>query len=508
MEDILIRVLQVVASLSLLIVTHEMGHMFFAKLFGTRVERFYMFFDPWFSLFKYYPNGPADGSKCKEGGWSFFKHTEVSTEEVEDGENANGEKITHKETKPSGLTLFTYCAKKSDTPKRGFVGDTILGIGWLPLGGYVSISGMIDESMNTEQMKEPVKDWEFRAKPAWQRLLIMLGGVLVNFLSALLIFWMIVWTWGESYLPLSEAKFGLEFHPALQEVGFQDGDIIKSIDGKAVNSYGDLAEAVLYSDSTRFDIIRNERDTFVIIPSEFYRTILEKEVTQMFSVRIPARVDSVLDAYGMGAKAGGMLAGDSIISVAGEPTPSIKVFLSQLAEHKDSTVQFVVGRGSEIDTLQVHIDGLGKIGIYFTQASRWMTLSTRDYSFFEACPAGISKGVDLLVSYVKQMKLIFTKEGAKKLGGFGTIGQMFPTSWNWQTFWFNTAFLAIILAVMNVLPIPALDGGHVLFLLFEIITRRKPSDKFLTYAQMTGMILLLALLVYANANDIIRAFLN
>ncbi len=506
MEDILIRVLQVVASLSLLIVTHEMGHMFFAKLFGTRVERFYLFFDPWFSLFRYYPNGPAEGSQCKEGGWSILKTTELSKEEVEDGEDADGKKKYRTETQASGLTLFTYCAKKSDKPKKGFVGDTILGIGWLPLGGYVSISGMIDESMNTEQMKQPVKDWEFRAKPAWQRLLIMLGGVMVNFISALIIYWMILWTWGESYLPLSQAKYGLMFHPALQEVGFQDGDKIVGIDGNPVDTYSDLADAVLYADSTRFDVVRDGKDTVVIIPSEFYRTILEREVTQMFAVRIPARIDSVLG--GMGAKEAGMLSGDSIISIAGEPTTSTASLFAQLEAHKDSTVEVVVGRGSEIDTLHVAIDGLGKIGVYLTPASRWMTLSTREYSLFEAFPAGISKGIDILGVYVKQLKLIFTKEGAKKLGGFGTIGQMFPTSWDWQTFWFNTAFLAIILAVMNVLPIPALDGGHVLFLLFEIITRRKPSDKFLTYAQMTGMILLLALLVYANANDIIRAFLN
>ena len=498
MEDILIRVLQVIASLSLLVITHEMGHMAFAKLFGTRVSRFYLFFDPWFSIFKYFPNGPEEGSECKEGGFSFFKHTSIEKKKNDDDDS--------EEVKKTGFSLITYCTRKSDKPKKGFIGETMLGIGWLPLGGYVTIAGMIDESMNTEQMKEPVKDWEFRAKPAWQRLLIMLGGVLVNFISAPIILWMILWTWGESYLPLSEAKYGLDFHPVLQEVGFQDGDKIVSIEGRPVKTHSDLAEAVLYADSTRFDIVRDGKDTVVIIPSEFYRTILKEEVTKMFSVRVPARVDSVI--VGMEAYKGGMLSGDSVISVAGKPTFSFNAFRDQLTENKGTTIPIVVARTSGIDTLQIHVDELGKIGVYPTPASRWMTYSKQEYSFFEALPAGIDKGVSMLVSYVKQMKLVFTKEGAKKLGGFGTIGSIFPTTWEWEAFWYNTAFLALILAVMNVLPIPALDGGHVLFLIVEIITRRKPSDKFLTYAQMTGMILLLVLMVYANANDIIRAFIK
>lgn len=441
MTDILIKALQLILSLSILVITHEGGHFLFAKLFKTRVEKFYLFFDPWFSIFKF---------------------------------------------------------KK---------GETEYGIGWLPLGGYVKIAGMIDESMDTEQLAKPAEPWEFRAKPAWQRLLIMLGGVLVNFISAPIIFWMILFVWGESYLPMNEAKFGLQYHEVMREAGFQDGDKILSINGEAVDTYKQIANAILFEDACTVSIEHGNGELAdITMPHEFYRTILENDVQQLCAVRIPVVVDSVLK--GTGAYAGGLIHGDSIVSVAGVATPTFDIFVDKLAEYADSIVPIVVVRSGANDTLSVAVDGLGKIGFYPYGPTRWMQLKHQEYSFLAACPAGISKGYELLCSYLKQLPLIFTKEGATKVGGFGTIGNLFPSSWNWEIFWFNTAFLALILAVMNVLPIPALDGGHVLFVLYEMISGRKPSDKFLEYAQVVGMVLIFGLVIYANGNDIIRAIFD
>ncbi len=436
--DILIKALQLILSLSILVITHEAGHFFFAKLFKTRVEKFYLFFDPWFSLFKF---------------------------------------------------------KK---------GETEYGIGWLPLGGYVKIAGMIDESMDKEQMKQPAQPWEFRSKPAWQRLLIMLGGVLVNFISAPLIFWMVLYTWGETYLPLSEAKYGMQFHPVMHEIGFEDGDIIVGVDGHEVQTSKEVTNPILFGECQEVNIVRGDSAMNIAIPAEFFRRFLAEDATYMMAMRMPAVIDSTLEGHG--AREAQMLRGDSIVGVGSVSVSSYDEFRNELAKNKDTNVDIAIVRNGENDTLSVKVDAEGRIGVYVYGYERWFKTATRYYGFFEACPAGIEKGYELLTNYLKQIPMLFTKEGATKVGGFGTIGSMFPSTWDWQSFWFNTAFLAIILAVMNILPIPALDGGHVLFLLVEIITRRKPSDKFLEYAQTVGMTLLLALVLYANFNDVIRAF--
>lgn len=436
--DILIKALQLILSLSILVITHEFGHFAMAKLFKTRVEKFYLFFDPWFSLFKI---------------------------------------------------------------KRG---DTEYGIGWLPLGGYVKIAGMIDESMDIKQMSKEPEPWEFRSKPAWQRLFIMIAGVVVNFLSALIIFWMILFTWGESYLPLSESnRYGLEFHQTMLDLGFENGDKIEAVNGVVPETCGDVVKAVLLEDKSIVDVDRDGEKLQIKIPEDFNQIVLKQEVKGLCAMRIPVVVDSVM--AGMPAETAGIQKGDSIISVNGKDARFFGDFTSLLSQHKNEDVQLALCRDGLNDTLTVKTDEAGRIGIFTTNPMRWLTPKVKQYGFFAALPAGIGMGVDVLMNYVKQIKLVFSKEGVKQLGGFVTIGNMFPNTWDWMTFWFNTAFLAIILAFMNILPIPALDGGHVLFLIYEIVSGRKPSDKFLEYAQIIGMALLFGLLIYANGNDFFKA---
>lgn len=437
--DILVIVLQLLLSLSILVVTHEAGHFAFAKIFGIKVEKFYLFFDPWFSLLK---------------------------------------------------------IKK---------GETEYGIGWVPLGGYVKIAGMVDESMDTEQLEQPVQPWEFRAKPAWQRLLVMIGGVLVNLISAPVIFWLLAFSYGDTYLPLSEAKYGFEFGDALKSAGFKDGDYVVGVNGVKAETYKDVANPIIFEDSCSVDIVRDGVAMSIQIPHEFFRTILRGDANQaLFAFRTPVVVDSVMP--GTPAAECGLLSGDSIASVAGVANPSFNVFTTVLDSLRGQTAQLVVVRRSGVcDTLDAKVSADGKIGFYLCGPTRWFTPKTRQYTLIEAIPAGIIKGKDMLVNYCRQLPMLFTREGATKVGGFGTIAKMFPDRWNWQSFWFNTAFLAIILAVMNILPIPALDGGHVMFLLFEVVTGRKVSQRVLEVAQYIGMILLLALVIYANGADIFRA---
>lgn len=443
METFLIRALQLILSLSLLVIIHEGGHFFFARLFKIRVEKFYIFFDPWFSLFKFKP-------------------------------------------------------KNSDTE---------YGVGWLPLGGYCKISGMIDESMDTEQMKQPAQPWEFRSKPAWQRLLVMVGGVLMNFLLALFIYSMILYTWGDSYVALKDMTYGMKFNETAQKIGFRDGDILKSADGKELVRFDmDMLRNIV--EAREVTVLRNGEEKKILMP-ELSLIDVAKEDPMFVATFRPNVVDSVLAGGGF-AKVG-IQKGDSLIAFNGTPLNSWNEFLDEMSKlrtkaelGKKISAQFtlVYSRQGVRDTVAVQtneqfmVDAIGGIVDY-----KETNLS---YGFFESFPAGVTLGVNTLKGYVNDMKYVFTKEGAKSVGGFGTIGSIFPKVWDWQRFWEMTAFLSIILAFMNILPIPALDGGHVLFLLYEIIARRKPSDKFLEYAQMVGMFLLFALLIWANFNDVLR----
>jgi len=434
--DFLIKALQLILSLSILVILHEFGHFLFARLFKTRVEKFYLFFDAGFSLFKF---------------------------------------------------------KK---------GDTEYGVGWLPLGGYVKISGMIDESMDKEQMKQPPQPYEFRAKPAWQRLLIMVAGVLVNFILAMVIFWMILFHWGESYVPIEGATYGYSYHPIGHEIGLQDGDRILYVDTFKVNTIRDVYSHVLLEEPSTFTVQRGDSVFELAVPDELGKRFLSEEVKGFAQYRIPFVVDSVV--AGMPAEEAGILKGDSLVAVANKNAPFFDDFVDELFHHKDASTTVSFYRNGELLTLPINVNKSGKIGIAPRSPAAYLDVETKKYGFFEAFPAGIKKGTDLLVSYVKQLRLIFTKEGARQVGGFGTIGNLFPASWDWYSFWTTTAFLSIILAFMNILPIPALDGGHVMFLLYEIVARRKPNEKFMEHAQLVGMIILVALLLYANGNDLFR----
>ena len=443
METFLIRALQLVLSLSLLVIIHEGGHFFFARLFKIRVEKFYIFFDPWFSLFKFKP-------------------------------------------------------KNSETE---------YGIGWLPLGGYCKISGMIDESMDTEQMKQPPQPWEFRSKPAWQRLLVMIGGVLMNFLLALFIYSMILFTWGDQYIALKDMSYGMKFNETAREIGFRDGDILVSADGKELTRYNvDMLRSL--AEAREVVVLRDGKEEQILMP-EISLLEIAKEDPPFVDMLIPNVVDSVLVDGGF-AKAG-LQKGDSLIAFNGTPLYSWNEFTEQLGElrlrsevEQKSLASFslVYSRAGVRDTVNVTTDDQFKVLAYSMNPGYQPTRLT--YGFFESFPAGVALGINTLKGYVNDMKYVFTKEGAKSVGGFGTIGSIFPKVWDWQRFWSMTAFLSIILAFMNILPIPALDGGHVLFLLYELVARRKPSDKFLEYAQMVGMFLLFGLLIWANFNDILR----
>ena len=455
METFLIKAAQLIVAFAILVIIHEFGHYIFSRIFGVKVEKFYLFFNPWFTLYKYKPKKPAP--------------------------------------KPGEEEKMTWR-------------DTEYGIGWVPLGGYCKIAGMIDESMDTEQMKQPAKQWEFRSKPAWQRLLIMVGGVLFNFILAIIIYTGIVFAWGEKYIPFRNATEGMMYSETAHKAGFVDGDIPLAADGKELTYYsGD--ELLKMLDAKVVTVLRNKCDTVNInIPDGFIFTAnKEAEEGNLFmAYRLPVVISDLQP--GMGAVKAGLMKSDSIVSINGVSTPSFDIFKAELDKNPDKDVTIGFVRNGKPMESKVAVDAAGKIGIMLTPLTDIYRTVTREYSIFASIPRGIELGVEKLTSYVSQMKYVFTREGAKNLGGFGAIGNIFPESWNWEQFWSITAFLSVILAFMNILPIPALDGGHVLFLLVEIITRRQPSEKFLEYAQMAGMAFLFALLLFANGNDIYRFF--
>ena len=361
---------------------------------------------------------------------------------------------------------------------------------------------MVDESMDKEQLKQPPQPHEFRAKPAWQRLLIMVGGVLINFLLAMFIFWMILFKWGESYIPVDGATYGLAFHPVGHEVGLQDGDKVLAVDTFQVETVNDISKQILLENPRELTVQRGDSVFNLSLPEELGKRFLAENVKQFARYRVPFVVDSVLPD--MPAERAGLQKGDSLVGVGGKETPFFHSFVDELFKHNGDSTTISFYRDGERMSLPVAVNKSGKIGIGPKSPRNYLDIKRNSYGFFEAFPAGIKKGVNILVGYVKQLKLVFTKEGARQVGGFGTIGSLFPASWNWQSFWHTTGLLSLILAFMNILPIPALDGGHVLFLLYEIVTGRKPNEKFLEHAQLIGMILLLGLLLYANGNDIFR----
>lgn len=446
--EILIKASQFILSLSLLIVLHELGHFIPAKIFKTRVEKFYLFFDYKFSLFK----------------------------------------------------------KK--------IGETVYGIGWIPLGGYVKISGMIDESMDTGQMKEEPKPWEFRSKPAWQRLIIMLGGVFVNFVLGIFIYIMLMYTYGEKYLPNENVKDGVWVQDSLAtEIGLQNGDKIISIDGNEVRKFSDITIGLINGNA--YTIERNGKKITNELPVDFISKLVDrgKDAGSIVVPRYPFLIGSIPEDSSN--KNAGLKTKDLIVAVNGKAVKYYDEISQILSSNKGQNINITVQRNKENITLPIQVSNEGKMEVYAAELSisdleklGYYNLAEIEYSFGEAIPAGLNKSYETLASYIKQLKKIFNPStGAYKgLGGFISIGSIFPSEWSSQTFWNITAFLSIMLGFMNLLPIPALDGGHVVFTLWEMITGKKPSDKFLEYAQVAGFILLIALLLFANGNDVFKLF--
>ncbi len=435
---ILIKAAQLLLSLSILVIIHELGHFTFAKVFKTRVEKFYLFFNPWFSLFKF---------------------------------------------------------------KRG---ETEYGLGWLPLGGYVKISGMIDESMDKDQMSKDPEPYEFRSKPSGQRLLIMLGGVMFNVIFAFLVYSMILFAWGEKYLPTENAKFGIMCDTIALDMGMQHGDKIITLDHKKVEDFHDIVPEIVYNGAKTIQVDRKGTVIDIPVPDDFIAQYIEKKSFINYAFPFVIR-EFIKDSP---AEIAGVKVGDRITGINGKETLYYDLVGTEIEKYKDEPIHLQVDRDGELLEFTVLVDSDGKAGIYPLDPKTFFELKEIEYGFFASIPAGVNKGINTIKSYLKDLKLVFTPEtkAYKSLGGFIAIGNIFPGQWNWNTFWNMTAFLSIMLAVLNVLPIPALDGGHVLFLIVEIITGRKPSDKFMEYAQIAGMIFLLALVLYANGNDILKLF--
>ena len=453
MEIFLIKLLQFMLAISILVLLHEGGHFFFSKLFGVRVEKFFLFFDPWFHIFQFKP-------------------------------------------------------RKS---------DTTYGIGWLPLGGYCKIAGMIDESFDTDQMQKPAEPWEFRSKPAWQRLLIMIGGVLVNFLLALFLYAMCLFTWGDDYVKPKDMPLGMKFNKEAKALGFQDRDILVGTDQGEFKKFGaDMFREM--ATAHKAYVIRDGKQVSIDMPGDLDLLDMFKSTPPFMAQFIEARVDSVLS--GSLAEHMGFRKGDIITSLNGKRITSFNDFqyevgriddvLDYAKTHQDSlkalTVTVTLARQAGEQTCKLTRKGVLKDDLKFGYMPQLPAdkVTHIEYGFFESFPAGIKYGCNVLSGYVGDMKYIFSAEGAKSLGGFGAIGSMFPDVWNWHKFWLMTAFLSIILAFMNILPIPALDGGHVLFLLYEMITRRKPSENFMIRAEYIGIGILMLLMIVANLNDVLR----
>ena len=456
MSPFLIKTIQLILSLSILIVIHEFGHLLFAKWSKTRVESFYLFFNPGFSLFRMKRIG--------------------------------------------GKMEFSFLSKNPPEHWKDYPETTMWGIGWVPLGGYCSIAGMIDETKDAGDLAAEPQPWEFRTKSAAWRLLIMAGGVLFNFILALLLYTAILNIYGETYLPAHEVTMGMSYAPVAQEMGFRDGDILWAADGVDIERYDE--NALRRMAEARVVTVRRDGDLVDLnMPDDFMQRLMAAR--QGFAgYRYPTVVDRV-EPSSPGALAG-LMPGDSLVAVQGIAAPAFDEFSALLRSYADSTVCVTLYRDGEEKNLTAALDSTGRLGFYAKSWTQIYRLSSVHYNVFEAIPAGIKRGVATLKGYVGDFKYLFTKEGAQNLGGFGSIGGLFPSVWHWESFWETTAFLSIILAFMNILPIPGLDGGHILFLLVEVVTRRKPSDKFLERAQTVGLIILLLLLVYANGNDLIR----
>ena len=488
---ILTKVLQFILALSILIFVHELGHFLAAKLFKVRVDKFYLFFDWGFCLMKV----KRVNGKLR---WRFFTKPTPEKYNTIEKRDEKGKKVV--EYEPIDLnTLDKDDWRRSDS--------TEYGIGWFPLGGYNKIAGMIDESMDKEQMKQPPKEWEFRSKPAWQRFIIMVAGVFMNVVLAIAIYIGLLSNYGEQYLPTSEVnKYGIVADSLAYEFGFRDGDKIISINGKEVNNFYRIPTEMILENAKTVEVERDGRVVVIDLPDDATTRLLNTQDVNFISYRMPFVVYDF--SAGSVAKAAGMEVGDVIIGINDYSTPYYQDFIKNIKRFKNQDIDIKVVRDFDTLALSMHLPEEGVIGVYLAPMSDYFNLETQNYTFWQAVPKGFSKTFSEISDYWKQLKLIFnpSTKAYESVGGFISIGKIFPDTWQWDMFWRLTAFLSIALAVMNILPIPALDGGHILFLLYEIITRRKPSDKFMEIAEYIGLFLVLALVIFANGNDIIKLF--
>jgi regulator of sigma E protease len=439
--EIGIKAAQFVFSFSIIVVLHEMGHFLPAKWFKCRVEKFYLFFNPWFSIFK----------------------------------------------------------KK--------IGETEWGLGWIPFGGYVKISGMIDESMDKEQLNQPPQPWEFRSKPAWQRLIIMVGGVIVNLFLGFFIYAMTLWYWGDEYVPTNKFTYGITADSLGQSIGLRDGDKLLSVDGRYIDKFRKIPTEVILKDAKSFQVERNGQQLNIPIPADFAKNLLKFKDLSFIDIRVPfIRVDSVVDTAI--AFRAGLREGDRILKVNDTTVSYWHEFVKKIQKSKNKEVSLQVLRGSDTSVMKLVVPETGIMGVRNVNPKTLFEEKTITYSFFESFPAGLTKSIETLQNYWLQLRLIFSGKvkASESVGSVFSIGGLYSPEWDWEALWNLTAFFSLVLALMNILPIPALDGGHALFTLIEMITGRKPSDKFIERAQMVGMVLLLGLMAYALGLDIFRMF--
>jgi regulator of sigma E protease len=455
--DISTQILGFLLCLSLLVFVHEAGHFMFARLFRTRVEKFYLFFNPGLSILRM--------------------------------------------KKIDGKFQFSFLSKKSPEEWANHPESTEWGIGWLPLGGYCSISGMVDETKSAKDLASEPQPWEFRSKPTWQRFFIIIGGVLMNFFTAIVIYIAIIFTWGKEYIPLENAKYGLMFSDAAQYAGFQNGDKIVSVDGTAPITIADFQKKLLLDNPKEVVVLRNNELNILHLQADNWKKLLGDRFCDF---NRPFVIEKVVPDNP--AAYAGLTQGDSLVGLDSLSIFLFSDFKEELNYAKNKEVTLHYFRDGTLENVSLYVNDNGTIGVFPANPERFLQTVTDTYNFTQSIPMGIKEGVGSLVFYVKQMKRLFTKEGATQIGGFISIGSFFPKTWNWGIFWFMAALLSVILAFMNILPIPALDGGYIFFILFEMLTGRKPSDKFMGYANTVGFVIIIALLVYANGLDVTRLF--
>lgn len=496
METILIKTLQLVLSLSILVFVHELGHFGFARLFKVRVNKFYLFFNPNFSIFR---------AKKINGKWQFRFFAKNLPDHVRQSVDEFGVPRTDSKNRP--IMEPAPLSELDDNDWRKHPETTEWGIGWVPLGGYCTIDGMADETTDASMLSTEIKPWEFRAKPAWQRMFIIAGGVLMNFITAAIIYAMMLYTWGKEYIPMENAYLGYDYCQTMLNNGFQNGDRIITIDGDTIEQQQKFISKAVIEGKQNIVVLRNDKEVNITLPEDFGEQILAANEKGLLQIRIPFVIDQV--AEGTPAQAAGLQSNDSIIGINDKHLVAYSDIVKELDTLKGQTITIVLVRNDSTIQLPLTLTEEGKMGVQISpNLTRYFKTQKIEYGFFESFPAGIKQGWEGLVNYVKQFRLVFTKAGAQSVGGFVAIGNMFPSTWDWSIFWSFTAFISIALAFMNFLPIPVLDGGYFLMLIYEMITGCKPSDRFMEIASNIGMFLLLALLIFANGNDIIKLIMG